>query len=180
MTIRGSLHVRSERLDPLSQTGFSMASTCIWLCIVSPLFLSRKRVFCTHPYARTITCTLGRVCWLDTRVHTWARYPISYCTETPYWVREKERKGVTKKGELSKLSRLSPRLSFRSWLKQLQRFSAGKTRCERWNKAWLGFRREFDDWQRAANVDNERRALWKMYIAKWFSRTNTYNIQGDR
>jgi len=109
MTIRGSFHVRSERLDPLSQTGFSMASTCVWRCIASPLFPSRKRIFYTHPHARTITCTLGRVCSLDTRVHTWARYPISYCTETPHWGREREneRKGVTKSGELSKLSRLS-------------------------------------------------------------------------
>lgn len=181
MTIRGSFHVRSERLDPLSQTGFSMASTCVWRCIASPLFPSRKRIFYTHPHARTITCTLGRVCSLDTRVHTWARYPISYCTETPHWGREREReKGSDKERRAFKaLAPLSPRLSFRSWLKQPQRFSSGKTRCERWNKTWSGFRREFDDWQCAANVDNERRALWKMYIAKWFSPVND-NIQGDQ
>lgn len=180
MTIRGSFHVRSERLDPLSQTDFSMASTCVWRCIASPLFPSRKEFF-TH------THTLERL-----RVHSgeFAR-SIHVCIherDIPYRTaqklptegeRENERKGVTKSGELSKLSRLSPRLSFRSWLKQPQRFSSGKTRCERWNKTWSGFRREFDDWQCAANVDNERRALWKMYIAKWFSRTND-NIQGDQ
>jgi len=91
------------RPDPLSQTRL-FYGLHLHGCIVSPpspLFLSlslslsfsfsRKRVFCIHPHARTITRTLGRVCSLDTRVHTWTRYPISCCTETPHRWRERER-----------------------------------------------------------------------------------------
>jgi len=155
---------RGPRSDPLSQTGFSMASTCMAVLWVLPHFspsLTLSFSLSLSHALKRVFCTLTRSNdYLYTRASLFARYTCAYVNvishivlyrNSPYrgiekgkkrerekereresvcvcvCERERERKRERRKrGELSKLSRLSPRLSFRSWLKQSQRFSVEK------------------------------------------------------